>query len=247
MSTADILKITAIDGSKPGIQTQEMVSQLAHELRQPLSTMESISCYLEIVLPAHETKARAQVAKMQELLRQTNWILSDAIHFLQAAQVRPVLMDWNETIMEIVSEGGANLGVDVEFSIDDAIPPILFDPEQAKHLTMGMYFYLRKLSRGKSIVTVTSKLLAGFVELEFAAIAPEESLKFCEAHLEPFSRYAPAGCGLALASARQIVHAHGGVMEIKTPEFQPRPFDLVAIVLRFPIQKRSQAHISEST
>ena len=247
MSTADIVKITAIDGSKPRIDTQDMVSHLAHELRQPLSAMESISCYLEIVLPAHEIKARAQVSKMQELLRQTNWILSDAIHFLQAAQVRPVLMDWNETVMEIVSEGCANLGLDVEFSIDDAIPPIPFDPEQAKHLTLGVYFYLRKLSQGKSIVSVTSKLLADFVELEFAANAPQDNLKFCEAHLEPFSRHAPAGCGLALASARQIVQAHGGVFEIRTSEFQSRPFDSVAIVLRFPIHKRSHEHISEST
>jgi signal transduction histidine kinase len=247
MSTAHIVKTIAIDERSPQYDAQDIVAHLAHELRQPLSAMESLSCYLEIVLPLHEAKARAQVSKMQELLRQTNWILSDAIHFLQAVRRHPVLMDWNETIMEIVSEGGATPGLDVEFFLDESIPPILFDLEQARHLTLGMYLFLRKLSRGKAIVNVTSKLLPGWVEVEFAAVAPEANLECCEALFEPFSQHAPAGSGLALASARQIVQAHGGSIKINTPELQTRTCGMVAISLRFPIQPRSQAHISEST
>ena len=247
MSTADIVKTLWIDERRPPCDAQDMIAHLAHELRQPLSAMESLSCYLEIVLPSHEAKARKQVSKMQELLRQTNWILCDAIHFLQAARAHPVLMDWNESIMEIVSEGGATPGLDVEFFLDDSIPPIMFDLEQARHLTIGIYLFLRKLSRGKAIVDVTSKLLPGCVELEFAAVAPEANLECGEALFEPFSPHAPAGSGLALASAKQIVQAHGGCIEIKTPKLQTGPCGLVAISVRFPIQPRSQAHISEST
>ena len=84
MSTAETVKPISSEEELTQFGAQEMVSLLTHELRQPLSAMESLSCYLEIVLPPHETKARAQVEKMQELLRQTSWILGDAIHFLRA-------------------------------------------------------------------------------------------------------------------------------------------------------------------
>ena len=242
MSTAESVQPILTEKSKPQYDAQEMVSLIAHELRQPLSTMESLSCYLEIVLPPHETKAHLQVAKMQELLRQANWILSDAVHFLQAARVHPVLMDWNETVMEIVSEGGATPGETIEFTLDDSIPPILFDLDQAWHLAMGVYLFLRKLSRNKSQVKVSSRLLPGLVELEFAAAAPEANPDCCESLFEPFSSHCPAGSGLAMASAKRIVQSHGGTIEVQT-----RPEDLVVIAMRFPIQACSQAHITEST
>ncbi len=219
--------------------SQELVSLLAHELRQPLSTMESLACYLEIVLPPGEIKARMQVSKMQELLRQTNWILSDAVHFLHAANKHPVLMDWNETIMEIVSEGGAAPGETIEFVLDDSIPPIPFDLDQARHLAIGLYIFLRKLSRGKGSVQVSSKLQPDFVELEFSCVASDANPKSWDSLFDPFNRYAPAGSGLAMASALQIVHRHGGAMEVHT-----RPADLLAIAVRFPIQPPSQPAIS---
>ena len=219
-----------------------MVSRLAHELRQPLSAMESLSCYLEIVLPTEDTKSRSQVTKMQELLQQTNWILCDAIHYLRAANSHPVVMDWNETLMEVVADGDATVGTDVTFSLDDSIPPVSFDLNQARHLALGMFLFLRKISRGGSTVDIASKLLAESIELEFSAAAPGTRIECDERLFEPFSPQAPAGSGLALASARQIVHAHRGPIGIRI-----HPVDLVVITVRFPIQSRSQSHISEPT
>ena len=239
MSTAETIKPISGPDEVRQYDAQEIVSLLAHELRQPLSTMESLSCYLEIVLPPHETKARMQVEKMHELLRQANWILCDAVHILHAANSHPVLMDWNETIMEIVSEGGAIPGGNIEFRLEDSIPPILFDLDQARHLAIGMFVFLRRLSRGNSVVRVSSKLEPGFVDLEFGCVAPDANPDSWEALFTPFNPHAPCGSGLAMASARQIVRRHHGTIEIQT-----QPEDLVAIALRFPIQPCSQAHIS---
>lgn len=239
MSTAESVKRYLRAPEAPRYDAQEIVSLLAHELRQPLSTMESLSCYLEIVLPPDECKARMQVEKMREVLRQTNWILSDALHVLQAADAHPVLMDWNETLMEIVSEGGATPGGTIEFTLADSIAPVLFDLDQARHLAIGMFLFLRKLSRGKYVVQVTSKLQSGFVELEFGCVVPDANPESWEALLAPFNPHAPSGSGLSMAGARQIVRRHQGTIEVQT-----RLGNLVVIALRFPDQSRSQAHIS---
>jgi nitrogen-specific signal transduction histidine kinase len=242
MSTAERVNLISNIEESLELDAQELVSMLAHELRQPLSAMESLSCYLEIVLPPHEAKARLQVGKMQELLRQTNWILSDAVHFLQAANAHPVLMDWNETLMEIVSEGGAMPGENIEFKLDDSIPPILFDLDQARHLAIDMFIFLRKLSRGNGSVQVASRLAPGFVEMEFGCLAPDANPDCWESLFAPYNPHAPSGSGLAMACARRIVRRHGGTIEVQT-----LPADLVAMVLRFPIEARSQADISSPT
>ena len=48
---------------------------LAHELRQPLSTIESIAYYLTLILPDDE-KVREQLDRIQQLVEQSNWMLT---------------------------------------------------------------------------------------------------------------------------------------------------------------------------
>ena len=91
---SDIAQATAPQPESPSPVTSrydaaEVIRHLAHELRQPLSTIESIAYYLEIILPKTNSKAREQVGKLQQMVHQSNWILTDAIHFLQAAPPRP--------------------------------------------------------------------------------------------------------------------------------------------------------------
>jgi nitrogen-specific signal transduction histidine kinase len=50
----------------PAYDSAEIVRRLAHELRQPLSTIESIAFYLEMILPRTEAKARRQLRKLQQ-------------------------------------------------------------------------------------------------------------------------------------------------------------------------------------
>src|SRR5258708_8339766 len=56
-----------------------VLRHLAHELRQPLSTIESTAFYLGMILPETESRARQQVDKLQRLVQQVNAILSDTL------------------------------------------------------------------------------------------------------------------------------------------------------------------------
>ena len=56
----------AAAAEKPAYEQADIVRHIAHELRQPLSTIESIAFYLEMVLPRTEGKARRQLGKLQQ-------------------------------------------------------------------------------------------------------------------------------------------------------------------------------------
>lgn len=60
--------------SKANIQT------LAHDLRQPLSTIEAIAYYLEMTLPPELLEARRHLMRLQKLVEDSNAILTDAVH-----------------------------------------------------------------------------------------------------------------------------------------------------------------------
>ena len=57
---------------------EELVRDLIHELRQPLSSIEAIAYYLEMTLPPEQIQARLYMRRLQELVDQTSSALEDA-------------------------------------------------------------------------------------------------------------------------------------------------------------------------
>jgi signal transduction histidine kinase len=67
----------------------EFLGTLAHELRQPLSNIEAIAYYLSMILPPGDQNIQAQVARIRELVEQTNSILSSALGLATAPGAGP--------------------------------------------------------------------------------------------------------------------------------------------------------------
>lgn len=59
-------------------QPAELVRDLIHDLRQPLSSIEAIAYYLEMTLPAEQIQARLYMRRLQQLVDQTSSVLEDA-------------------------------------------------------------------------------------------------------------------------------------------------------------------------
>ena len=66
------------DPTLPDLDAASVLRHAAHELRQPLSTMESIAYYLELILPDADERGREQLEKLRKLVEQSNWIVAGA-------------------------------------------------------------------------------------------------------------------------------------------------------------------------
>jgi hypothetical protein len=58
--------------------SDELVRDLIHDLRQPLSSIEAIAYYLEMTLPPEQIQARLYMRRLQQLVDHTSSILQDA-------------------------------------------------------------------------------------------------------------------------------------------------------------------------
>lgn len=191
-------------------EAKSVVRHLAHELRQPLSTIESIAYYLGMVLPHHESRMKKQVDKLQQVVHQANWILSDAVHYLQANPPAPQTLDLDEFVSLSVTEVAKGDSVRVHLELCETPTLLRFDPEQLRHLLRTLLLFFRQISGGRDAISVRTARKGDEVVIEFQTAG-----ECCEPHqlqsmLEPFSAHLPAGSGLALASVQRISEVHGG-------------------------------------
>ena len=63
----------------------DVIRDLSHELRQPLSAIETIAYYIEMTLPDDRSDARQQLLRIQELVGHCSAILSKAVPSERAA------------------------------------------------------------------------------------------------------------------------------------------------------------------
>jgi signal transduction histidine kinase len=57
----------------------EVLGTVAHELRQPLSNIEAIAYYLSMILPPGDAKIQEHLARIRELVQESNEILSNRV------------------------------------------------------------------------------------------------------------------------------------------------------------------------
>jgi signal transduction histidine kinase len=214
----------AVDAAQS--DTATMVRQIAHELRQPLSTIESIAYYLDLILPRDDPRARTQLERLQKLVDQSNWIVSNAVHYVQASPAVPQSLD----IGEVVGTAASECGIGPLFRYDsDQLELVRIDPSQAVHLFRNLLTFFRNIATLEHPVRLWLGRGPATVDVHLSTTAPGHSLHDVYPLFEPFSPGLPAGSGLSLASVRRIVEAHAGQVEIEADAA-----DGVSVTLTFP-------------
>jgi len=215
--TLPALDVNRLSPPVPLIETQstepdakQVIRHLAHEMRQPLSALESLAYYLDIILPQSEWKARQQIDRIQQLVTQTNWIVDDAIHYLQAVAPNPVPVCLDDLITQTIMERGP--GRTLRLDLDLAAEPCLalVDRAQAHHLLANIVAFLRHHADPETPVALATAHRGESVEL--TAHARTSSLQPADLPglFDPFHVRLPAGAGLSLACAKRIAEAHRG-------------------------------------
>lgn len=191
-----------------------VVRHLCHELRQPLSTIESSAYYLQMVLQA-ETRTEKELERIQEMVRQVDWILMDVVHYLQATTPRTQWVDIVEIVSSAVTASARYRPIDLEWADTMSSTLVLVDPGQAEHLVRTLLAMYRQVAGPERGIGLSLSRQGDKVQIEFRSEADEKVLQSAEDLMTPFTPHLPAGTGLALASARRIAEANGGTARVR--------------------------------
>lgn len=172
----------------------EVMRVLAHELRQPLSTIQSIAYYLTLILPEDE-KVREQLEKIQQLVEQSNWMLTSS-QFLTDPMPAPCgCVDLRELLEQIEL-------TDFETQIAASIPGVHADAALLRAMLENLAALFRQFP-SRTVVHLARE--SAGVSIEFANPAPGYR---GESSLGP-------GSSLSIEGARRVAESFGGSMEVR--------------------------------
>ncbi len=205
-----------------------LVRHLAHEIRQPLSTLDSLAYYLAIILPPTDVRAQDQVEKIRQLVAEAGMIVDDAVHYVQASPSHPVNISLGQLVTRTLGESSRERwNVRLDLAAEPCVAHL--DPVQAQHMTRHLLDLFRQLVRVETPFTIATERRGERVHLRFTCSTVAITAEHLKARFEPFDNAAPSGNGLSLASVRRIVDTHSGELDVYAG-----PDDRIIVAVSFP-------------
>ncbi len=209
-----------VQESEREITAGALASSLAHEIRNPLTSLKMAAQMLVMQLedrPEEQKRARKVVEESDRLHRITTKFLDKKRRVLQK---RPT--DLNKIVANVVDlarQEAEKSGVKIEFQPAEDIPALMIDGEKIEQVVWNLLKNSIDVSSPGDVVSVmTSMSQAGhrpkaIIRVEDSGPGfDEEAAKFA---LKPFFTTKPHGIGLGLAISWEIVNRHGGDLKME--------------------------------
>ena len=205
-----------------------LVGGLAHEIRNPLSTirlnMELLAEDFETTDPASPTKQRDRRAKAKiDLVRQEcdrlQKLLGDFLDFARQESLSPEPGSLNAEVDQLLDFFAAQArddGVEIVRYLDPELPTVRLDRETFRSAVLNLLLNaVQAMEAGGQLVVRTRSSGLGVV-LELIDTGPGMDADTLAQAFRAFYTTKQGGSGLGLPTARKIVEAHGGTIDIES-------------------------------
>jgi len=196
-----------------------MATMVAHDLRNPLTSIRNASYYIKKNLP-HTEKEKAEILReMLDIIEQetlfANDIVSDLLDFSTQRRLQKKRRNINEIIKNVLAKTDIpeNVKVETKFA-EEAVAPV--DQQQLERVFLNLVKNAVQAMPKGGKLTIKTRETKKYVKITFK----DTGVGIKEEHMPklftPFFTTKAKGIGLGLAICKKIVEQHGGKIEVKS-------------------------------
>jgi signal transduction histidine kinase len=218
----------------------ELAGSLAHEIKNPLSVIRmNMDLLAEDFADVQSQRERRALAKI-ELVRKQCVRLENLLNdFLRFARVRNLdihagnLNEQIDRVLDLFEPQAREQGVEVQRYLDPDLPSLLLEPQTMQAAIVNLVKNaLEAMPQGGQLVARTRPTRVGIAfDLIDTGCGMDE--KTATHMFEAFYSTKSGGSGLGLPTARKIIEAHGGRIDVQSELGRGTKF-----TLEVPIPKR---------
>jgi two-component system sensor kinase FixL len=196
----------------------EMAAVIAHEVKNPLAGVRGAIQVIGGRLPAGSKDTEV----IKEIIRRIdglNGLMRDLLLFARPPRPNPGPVDPGmlvATTADLLSTDDSLAGVHV--AIEGAAPPITADAELLKIVLVNLFVNAAQAMQGTGVIHVTLAHTDGACTIAVRDDGPGVPSDIQDKIFSPFFTTKARGSGLGLPTAKRIVDAHDGRIEVECPE-----------------------------
>lgn len=216
----------------------QLTAGLAHELRNPLSTIRTSAEMLGKTLPGENAVAQELVGYVRSEVDRTNSLITRFLEFARPMHLRLESSDVAACIDRAVAQVEKHqppLDVSIFKNYSPDVRPFPFDAELMERVFYNLVLNAAQASATKGAVTVKTRPVDGEVEISVIDRGQGIAPKHMESIFNPFFTTKNDGVGLGLAIVSKIVDEHGGRIVVDSREGEGSVF-----VMYLPAKQRAQ-------
>jgi len=194
----------------------ELSANLAHEVRNPLVSIQGVAEILQEEYP-RTGKNREFVEILAKEVKRLNHVVEN---FLSLVRSTPVQLEWCalgeviQSVVSLVSPKARKEGVTIRVDVTPPSLQVRADPNQLRQVFLNLLLNALASLDGKGTISLTAQPsesgLAITVQDTGKGIPPEHLARI----FEPFFTTKPGGTGLGLPITKRILDAYGWTMRI---------------------------------
>jgi PAS domain S-box-containing protein len=196
----------------------EMAAVVAHEVKNPIAGIRGALQVIVGRMPADQ-RDRSIIGDIIARLDALNGIVQDLLLFARPRQVKrePVdLRSLTGNIVEMLKRDPALATLDVRISGSPA--PLSADPEQLRIVLQNLLMNAAQAMGGHGVIEVSLSADNGGSQVSVRDHGPGMPTEVREKAFNAFFTTKHRGTGLGLPIARRVIEAHGGEIDIATPD-----------------------------
>lgn len=200
----------------------ELAAGVAHEIRNPLSSVKGMATYFKNRFE-NDTEAAEAAKVMVEETDRLNRVINELLEFARPSQIHARPADINEVLehsVRLTGRDAESRGIGITVRKGKDLPEALIDADRFLQCLLNLYGNaIQAMEEGGEIQVESKRSEEGGIRVRIAdtgsGIRQEDLVRI----FDPYFTTKPSGTGLGLAIVHKIVEDHGGRITVhSTPD-----------------------------
>ena len=195
----------------------EMAAVLAHEVKNPLAAVRGAIEVIGTRLPSG-TRDAAIVKEIVARIDSLNELMKDLLLFARPPRPNPLPVDIPPLLAataELLKEDPALNAVRID--VQGTAPPVIADPGLLRIVFLNLMVNSAHAMRGDGQIKVLVEAVNGECRIAFEDNGPGIPPDIREKIFTPFFTTKSRGTGLGLPTAKRLIEAHRGTIDVRCP------------------------------
>lgn len=197
-----------------------LAAGVAHEIRNPLSTIKGLATYMAKKMPEGEREQNAARTMIQEINRLNN-VVSELLGFARTSPAETAAADVGDAAARAIRLAGAEIrdkGIAVRFERDGSLPLARIKGERLTQAFLNLFLNaVQAMPRGGTLEVETLGRKGGdFLTVVVRDDGEGMTEEVRRTAFDPYFTTKPSGTGLGLSIVHQIIAGNGGEIHVES-------------------------------